>query len=332
MNIDTVTGAFSVTQGPTCGAYTVGSYPDILYGTAFGTSTAAPCALPAQVSSLACVTSDWNFAVSQTGVWDVAYDIWFCPDNTCGPGGFNGGAEMMIWVDYTSNGWQTDLGPVSVSGMPWELWLWNQGSGGVSWTYLAYLSKAPSTSVTNLDIKGFIGDAVSRGYIQPSWYLYAVEAGIEIQNGAIPFSSNSFSVSVNACLSSPTATPTPTTTTTPTSTATPGSPTPTPTATATVVSTNLGIGLPYPNPVRGPGIVNVDIQGPSGTTVTWDVFTMAYRKIACGTQAVSGKATLSWDRLDGWGRQAANGLYYLRVKVTGGGNSITKILKVIILG
>jgi len=66
------------------------------------------------------------------------------------------------------------------------------------WTYLAYLIQAPMvTSVTNLDLNAFVRDAVSRGYVQNSWYLYAIQAGDEIRTGGLPYNNNSFSVSIN---------------------------------------------------------------------------------------------------------------------------------------
>ena len=324
MTINSNTGAFSVNQGPVCNNSTVGSYPDILYGCAFGNCSAGS-PLPAPIRTLSCVTSDWNFTTTNTGLWDVAYDIWFCPDNTCGSGGFNGGAELMIWPDYTDSGWQYDLGAVTNSGMSWELWEWPVASAGMTWTYLAYLSKTPVTSVSNLDIKGFIGDAVSRGYIQPSWYLYAVEAGIEIRNGGVPFINNSFSVSVNACA---TATATPTSTPIEIS-----SPTITPTETVNPSPTgkDVEISSPYPNPAQGTGPVNFDIEAPTGSAINWNIFTTTSRKIMSGSRIVFGDTTLTWNQTDKNGIQVANGLYYLQVKVTSGETSLTKILKVLIL-
>ena len=41
------------------------------------------------------------------------------------------------------------------------------------------------TSVTNLDLLSFIRDAQARGYLQSSWYLYAVQAGNELRSGGL---------------------------------------------------------------------------------------------------------------------------------------------------
>lgn len=199
MTVDASTGAFTVTQGPNCGD-TVASYPNVLYGSAFGPISPGS-KLPRQVSTLTSVTSSWAFSVGGTNTdhFDVAYDIWFCPNNSCGSGGFPGGLELMIWLNYQNTyGWQYDLGSVNLGGYNWEVWTFSQGGGSNSWTYLAYMIQ-PSmvTSVTNLDLLAFFRDAQSRGYLQSSWYLYAVQAGNEIRSGSLPYSNNSFSVSVN---------------------------------------------------------------------------------------------------------------------------------------
>jgi cellulose 1,4-beta-cellobiosidase len=199
MTIDDVTGAFSVTQGPDCGS-TVASYPNVLYGSSFGVVSPGS-ALPMQVSALTSATSSWSFSVGgvSTDRYDVAYDIWFCPDTTCGASGFNGGTEMMIWLDYqNTTGWGSNLGSVTLSGYDWEVWKATQDLSGSTWNYLAYLIRPPmQTSVTDLDLVSFIQDAESRSYVNNSWYLYAIQAGDELRTGGLPFTTNSFSVSIN---------------------------------------------------------------------------------------------------------------------------------------
>jgi cellulose 1,4-beta-cellobiosidase len=207
MAINNVTGAFSVTQSVSCGN-TVASYPNVLYGCAFGTCSSGTL-LPMPVSALTSVASSWDFSVGgvSSDQYDVAYDIWFCKDNTCGSNGFPGGTELMIWLNYQNvHGWQHDLGTVSLAGHAWELWQFTQGTGVNAWTYLAYMIQAPMvTSVTDLDLNAFTQDAMSRGYIQNSWYLYAIQAGDEIRTGGLPYHHNSFSVAINGA--TPTANP-----------------------------------------------------------------------------------------------------------------------------
>lgn len=212
LSINDLTGAFTVTKGNyNCpSADNIAAYPDILYGYAFG-NRSPHSSLPAEISSLKCVNTDWTFQPTEKGFWDAAYDIWICPDKTCGPSGFNGGLELMIWLDYTNHGWQHDLGPATVDDMKWEVWQFDSTSGSDKHQYLAYLAKTKTTSVKNLDVKQFLDDCQRRGYLKPDWYLYAIEAGVEINSGCIPFTSKSFSVSVNKdCGAKPIYTPLPT--------------------------------------------------------------------------------------------------------------------------
>ena len=209
VNIDSQTGGFTVTENtPVCPD--VSSYPSIVLGKAWGVVSNQKD-LPAQISSLQCVNSSWEIAPTNTGAWDAAYDIWICPDDNCGPTGFTGGAEIMVWVDYLNcSGWKDYVGPVTLSGQAWEVWQWDPSFNGQHWKYVAYLAKTKSTNVINLDLNGFLKDSVARGFIQPSWYLYAVEAGNEMRKDGLPFTSKFFSCSVNKyCGAEPKNTPVP---------------------------------------------------------------------------------------------------------------------------
>ncbi len=128
---------------------------------------------------------------------------------------------------------------------------------------------------------------------------------------------------------SKTNTPTATLTGTPTNTFTPtGTPTITPTYTPTITS-EIIISAPFPNPSNGTPIT-FNIQVPGESTVTLDVFTLAFRKIYSETTQADGPLTLQWDLRDVSGVQVANGVYFVRIHVSGS-QSATKILKVLIL-
>ena len=102
-----------------------------------------------------------------------------------------------------------------------------------------------------------------------------------------------------------------------------GSPTPTP------VVNQVTIGNPYPNPV-GIGPLSIPVIAPTGSTATWTVYTLGFRKIHEQSQPIPGNdGILSWDLLDKWGAPVANGLYYIRVQVAGQ-DSVTKIVKVLV--
>jgi len=207
------TGAFSVTQGPDPCGNNVASFPNVLYGCSYG-NCSPQTILPQPVSQVASLTSSWDFSVGGTSsdAWNVAYDIWFCPDSTCGASGFPNGLELMIWLDYrNAAGWKDHLGTTSLAGRNWDVWAASMLVGGATaaWNYMDYIVKgSPLTQVTDLDLNAFIQDAVARGYAQSSWYLFAVQAGMEVRKGGIPFTSNSFSVNINGQTPSPVPLPT----------------------------------------------------------------------------------------------------------------------------
>jgi hypothetical protein len=76
--------------------------------------------------------------------------------------------------------------------------------------------------------------------------------------------------------------------------------------------------------------VYFDITCPPNTVVTWEIFTLAFRKIYSGSQTFSENGTVSWDLKDKADIQVANGVYYILVKAFSLGVPITKILKVLV--
>jgi hypothetical protein len=93
---------------------------------------------------------------------------------------------------------------------------------------------------------------------------------------------------------------------------------------------------PYPNPVSD-GPVHIEVITPGSASIEMDIFTTAFRKIVghsvgvYGAPGANGVVTsLDWDLRDHSGARIANGLYYLRVHVTGIHES-TKIFKVLVL-
>ena len=82
-------------------------------------------------------------------------------------------------------------GGVSIDGRSYDVYL-HQGR----WNLITYLMTTGATSVRQLDLWPLVADSVSRGYIQPSWYLISVESGFELWRGGTGLATNSFSVKV----------------------------------------------------------------------------------------------------------------------------------------
>ena len=93
----------------------------------------------------------------------------------------------MIWLD--SQGMVPAGSQVGTFGS-YQVWYCQ-----MSWNYICYYQTGKNSVSVNL--KDFINDAVSRGYLESSWYLHDIEAGFEICSGGEGLTVNSFSVSVS---------------------------------------------------------------------------------------------------------------------------------------
>ncbi|GAA4514224.1 cellulose binding domain-containing protein [Actinoallomurus oryzae] len=174
---------------PTNGA--PASYPSLFKGCHWGLCTTGS-GLPVQVGTMPAVTSDWSTVQPASGTYDVAYDLWYdtAPATTTDPDG----AELMIWLN--SRGGVQPAGSriasgVSIGGATWDVWY-----SRMNWNYVAYVRTSGTTSVSGLDLRAFTRDAVTRGYIQNSWYFIDAEAGFEIWQGGAGLATGSFAVNV----------------------------------------------------------------------------------------------------------------------------------------
>jgi hypothetical protein len=171
-----------------------GGYTAIYRGCHFGACTRGS-GFPIQVADIrpGRVTTSW--ATSQPGGgsdYDVAYDIWFnqTPTTTGQPNG----TELMIWLNH--HGPVQPFGSkvasnVGIGGRSYDVWFGKQ-----AWNTVSYTMTSGTTSVSDLDLEPLIADAISRGYIDPSWYLIDVEAGFELWQGGTGLATKTFSVNV----------------------------------------------------------------------------------------------------------------------------------------
>lgn len=144
-------------------------------------------------------------------------------------------------------------------------------------------------------------------------------------------------VNTSTSTSTPSVTSTQTKTSTVTLTAT-VTRTPTVTSTQTVTQTPTATTVnrvtcsnPYPNPVANAPL-KVDVTTPpSPCVIHMEVFTTAFRKISEHDFTPTGvTTTVLWDLNDRIGVPVADGLYYVRIRVTGG-STFSTVLKVLVL-
>ncbi|GAA1981186.1 GH12 family glycosyl hydrolase domain-containing protein [Catenulispora subtropica] len=164
------------------------TYPSIYKGCHWGLCTAGS-GMPIQVSKLGSATSSWSTTQPGSGAYDVAYDIWF--NSTPTTSGQPDGTEVMIWINSRGGvqpfGSQT--GTSTAAGRNWNVWTGQQ----TSWKIISYVLNPGATSVTDLDVKALIQDAVARGSINPAHYLIDAEAGFEIWQGGQGLATTNFS-------------------------------------------------------------------------------------------------------------------------------------------
>jgi hypothetical protein len=157
--------------------------------------------MPIQVSQIQTAIIDWDITLGSSGAWNVTTEAWFKRNEIPGD---PDGAELMIWINHTGSiqPGGSRIGTANIGGYTWDVWF-----SQINWNFITYKITSPTTNV-NLDYKPFIEDAISRGYIQSSWYMMDIEAGFEIWNGGSGLAVNSFSAAVNQGSSTPDPTPT----------------------------------------------------------------------------------------------------------------------------
>jgi hypothetical protein len=75
----------------------------------------------------------------------------------------------------------------------------------------------------------------------------------------------------------------------------------------------------------------VDVSGAGLSTVKWDVFTAAFRKIRSQAAPASTFNHLVWDLRDDEGSSVSDGIYYLRVEADGINGKTVVIKKILLL-
>jgi hypothetical protein len=170
-----------------------GSYPSVVLGWHYGQFHGS-YASAKQLSAISSVPSSWAFTVPTNGAYNASYDVWLHSSAT-NPPDTNGTLELMIWLNQRET---TPIGTIvtpmiDIGGTQWAVWYGTHDG----FSTVSYVRVTNTTSVTNLDLKPFFDDSVTRGYISNSGYLLGVQAGFEIWKQTMQMSSDSFSVSIN---------------------------------------------------------------------------------------------------------------------------------------
>ena len=177
----------NATNGPAA------AYTSIYQGCHWGACTSSN-PFPIQESKIASATSSVSFTQPSGFNDDAAYDIWF--NQTSTTSGQPNGAEVMIWLNHegTIQPFGSRVATVAIDGAQYEVWTGKQSS----WKIVSYIASTPVTSVSSLNLLPFFADAVSRGSLDPSWWLIDVEFGFEIWTGGQGLAISDFNVNARA--------------------------------------------------------------------------------------------------------------------------------------
>ena len=176
LDIDLDSTYFKVTLS-THNSSGVASYPFIYKGCHWGGCTTKDNPMPMKLSEVASAPFTWVISTEDvSGTWNAAFEAWFSVAGGTAPDA----AELMIWMDYDGGAGPagSKVATVSIGGASWDVYFvdWSSTAG---WYYIAYKITSPADSVS-LDLKDFIHDALTRGYLYTTWYLDNMEAGFEI--------------------------------------------------------------------------------------------------------------------------------------------------------
>lgn len=102
----------------------------------------------------------------------------------------------MIWLNHQGaiQPFGSKKATATINGAGYDVWTGSQRS----WKIISYVASAPANGATNLDLMPFFTDAVSRGSLDPSWWLIDVEFGFEIWAGGQGLAMSDFSVDAAA--------------------------------------------------------------------------------------------------------------------------------------
>jgi hypothetical protein len=200
----------------------VAGYPSIFKGCHWDVCTNNKGGGPIRVSD--CRSAPFSFSVSSyrpSGNYNVAAEAWLNPSTDCS-GGYSGGAEIMIVLDYHG---MYPAGSQVGTFNGHDVYYTNVG-----WEFVTYVITGRNSA--SGDMMDFINDAASRGYVNRSWYIHDMEAGFEIMSGGqgLECLSFAFSMSGNGGTTTTTSATTSTTTTAATTSTTTTSATTTTTA------------------------------------------------------------------------------------------------------
>jgi hypothetical protein len=190
---------FAVSASQIDASPNVGAYPSIFVGNHFGDISSTdpfPLSTESLVNGSESVTTVYQTIqkTSSSDQWDCSYDIWYNSSTTGDQSnGVGSDLEMMVWLNHQGSvqpAGSEVAANVAIGGNTYNVWSGTTSTGNI----VTYELSTGATGL-NLSLAPLVADAISRGYMATSWYLYDVEAGFELFSGGAGLQATSFSVS-----------------------------------------------------------------------------------------------------------------------------------------
>ncbi len=166
----------------------INGWPSIYYGS-FDQGKSAGWTEP-EINKFSQILVDWTISVNlKDAMYDVSFDHWIYKNNL-----FN---EVMIWIAKSSNMYtygNVVASNISINGSTWDLFrIWHNNE----WWYNAFVIKSGNLfSVKDFDQKPFFDFLASKGYIDATWRISALEAGTEIVQGTGTVTTSNYAVNL----------------------------------------------------------------------------------------------------------------------------------------
>jgi hypothetical protein len=168
------------------------SYPSVVYGWHVNGRFYGGLSTGRQISTINTIPSALSATVPGAGRYNLSYDTWIGPNATAA--NEQGTLEHMIWlVRRETVPIGSQVASVELAGTTWEVWY---GPNGGGWNTVSYV-RVTNTTSSDIDLKPFFDDSVTRGYTSASSYILGIQAGFEIWEANQNFSVDSYSVSIN---------------------------------------------------------------------------------------------------------------------------------------
>ncbi len=173
-----------------------GSYPSIMYGWHVDGIFHGAYQTAKTIGAITSIPTTAKYTASGGTGYNASYDLWI--SGQANPGANGPRTEMMVWLGFLST---TPIGTqqttVDIGGTSWVVW-YDDDIGEDGFHTVSYI-RSQNTRDATLDLKAFLDDSVTRGYMQASEYVLGVQFGFEIwqADSSHEFSVDEYSVSIN---------------------------------------------------------------------------------------------------------------------------------------